>query len=259
MNAFVDSPAAALSALAEQHGELDRMVRGLTDAGWRSASRCESWSVADVLLHLSLTDRMAIGSLLGRFDDELRVLVEGVERAGSVDDGAALMVAHHRGRPGAEVHAAWRAGADELRALLADVDPHRRVQWVAGMLSSRTLAVTRLAECWIHTGDIAGGLGVERVPGDRVGHIARLAWRTLPYAFEREGRTLVGPVAFELRAPSGAMWAFDPEGGAAATRVTGDALDLCMVAGRRVDPAATTLSGTGPDVDAVLALVRTYA
>ena len=65
-------------------------------------------------------------------------------------------------------------------------------QGVAGELSARTLASTRLAETWIHTGDIAAGLGVDLVPTDRLWHMARLAWRTLPYAFAQAGRGSAG-------------------------------------------------------------------
>ena len=105
----------------------------------------------------------------------------------------------------------WRTGAAALRQQLAAADPHQRVDWVAGQLSIRTLATTRLSECWIHTGDVAGALGVSEEPSDRLEHIARLAWRTLPYAFARDGRGLAGPVAFDLRAPSGTRWHFVPE------------------------------------------------
>ena len=77
------------------------------------------------------------------------------------------------------------------------------MQWVSGDLSARTLATTRLSECWIHTGDVAEALGVELEPPDRLWHIARLAWRTVPYAFARAGRDAPGPVAFELRGPNG--------------------------------------------------------
>ena len=65
-------------------------------------------------------------------------------------------------------------------------------------------------------------------------------------------------MAFELTGPGGATWRFagdEPP----ATTVTGPALDLCLVAARRVDPAATRLTTDGPDGPAVLALVRTYA
>ena len=129
---------------------------------------------------------------------------------------------------------------------------------MAGELSVRTLVTTRLAETWIHTGDVAYGLGVELQPTERLRHIARLAWRTLPYAFARAGRDLSGPVAFELRGPTGEQWDFVPDD-SALTTVRGEGAELCLVAARRTDPTDTTLTGEGPDADAVLKLVRTYA
>jgi uncharacterized protein (TIGR03084 family) len=137
-------------------------------------------------------------------------------------------------------------------------DPHRRVDWVAGQLSIRTLSTTRLAECWIHTGDVAAAVGVDQTPTDRLEHVARLAWRTLPYAFARAGRQLAGPVAFELEAPSGKKWHFVPDT-EPATVIEGPGAQLCLVAARRVAPEDTELRGSGPDTAAVLELVRTYA
>ena len=150
------------------------------------------------------------------------------------------------------------SSATALRETLAAADPHRRVDWVAGQVSTRTLATTRLAECWIHTGDVADALGVAQEPTDRLEHIARLAWRTLPYAFARDGRQLSGPVSFDLRAPGGGRWHFVPDT-APATVIEGDGAELCLVAARRVAAVDTSLRGSGPDADAVLELVRTYA
>ncbi|MGH9271125.1 MAG: maleylpyruvate isomerase family mycothiol-dependent enzyme, partial [Ilumatobacteraceae bacterium] len=183
----------------------------------------------------------------------------GFSGAGTVDVGAAEMVARERGRPPESVFARWRQGAAVLRETLADGDPHQCVDWVAGQLSMRTLATTRLAECWIHTGDVAGAIGIGQPPTDRLEHIARLAWRTLPYAFGRTGRQLAGPVAFELKAPSGKRWDFVPETAPPLTVIEGAGAELCLVAARRVDPASTALRGRGPDAAAVLELVRTYA
>jgi len=105
---------------------------------------------------------------------------------------------------------------------------------------------------------VADALGVTLVPTDRLRQIARLAWRTLPYAFASEGLTMAGPVGFRLGAPSGGDWVFEPEE-PAVTTVTGPAVELCAVAARRVDPSATSLEAEGPDASHVLALVRTYA
>ncbi len=142
-------------------------------------------------------------------------------------------------------------------ALLARL-PADRVTWIVGDMAARTLATTRLAETWIHTGDVADGLGIDLAPTDRLWHIARLAWRTLPYAFDRAGHPPPGPVAFELTAPSGAAWSFAPDT-PPATVVRGSGVELCQVASRRVEPSATGLVAEGPDGDAVLALVRTWA
>ena len=138
------------------------------------------------------------------------------------------------------------------------MDLSTRVTWVAGELSARSLATTRLAETWIHTGDVAGALGVSLVPGDRLRQIARLAWRTLPYAFATADLTMSGPVEFRLVAPGGESWDFVPDE-PAVTSISGSAVELCDVAARRADPSSTSLHGHGPDADSVLALVRTYA
>lgn len=245
-------------ALEEQLAELRDFVAGLDEAGWACASRCEGWTVCDVVLHLAQTNEMAIGSARGTFAETVGWLARGLPAAGSVDDGAGALVARERGRPAGEVLDRWERSASEMIAALTQGPLSRRVQWVAGDLAARTLVTTRLAETWIHTGDIAFGLHRELAPTPRLEHIARLAWRTLPHAFARDGRQLAGPVAFDLRGPHGEAWCFTPDE-PAVTTITGDAVELCLVAARRVPASATSLGGTGPDAAGVLALVRTWA
>lgn len=214
--------------------------------------------MADVVLHLVQTDALAVASARGQFADVARDLGDGERRGVSVDDAAAAAVSRERGATGAVLLERWQAGADELRAALAACDPSTRVTWVAGQLSVRTLTTTRLAETWIHTTDVADAFGVQLAPSPRLRHVARLAWRTLPYAFARGGRELTGPVSFELLGPDGAAWDFGPDD-APVTTIRGDGVELCLVAARRVEPDATGLTGEGPDANAVLELVRTYA
>lgn len=247
-----------VAALAEQQGELLGLLADLDEQDWQRPSRCEGWTVADVVLHVAQTNEMAIGSARGRFAEAMNSLTAGLAPAADVDEGADRMVQSQRGARGAAVRDRYEAGADELRELLAASDPHLRVVWVAGELSARTLATTRLAETWIHTGDVAGALDVELAPTDRLRHIARLAWRTIPYAFARAGRELHGPVTFALKGPNGDSWTFTPDD-EPITTISGDGVELCLVAARRVDPVMTSLTGEGPDVDDVLELVRTYA
>jgi uncharacterized protein (TIGR03084 family) len=248
---------AVLEALAAQQDELAALLAGRDEGEWRRPSPCEGWTVADVVLHLAQTNELSIASAQGRLPAVAKGM-GGPERSNTVDESAAMMVAAERDVTVPVLHDRWLGGVETLRAVLAAADPHERVMWVAGELSIRTLATTRLAETWIHAGDVAAAFGVALSPTDRLCHIARLAWRTLPYAFTRAGRELHGPVAFELRAPSGAACNFVPDD-AALTVVRGEVVELCFVAARRLDPAGTGLTATGPDADAVLELVRTYA
>lgn len=238
-----------VAALAAQHGELADLLDGLVGPAWSAPTRCPGWDVSDVVLHLVQTDAMAVDSATGTF---------GGGGAGRIDEGAALLVAAGRGVPHDELRARWGTGARRLVEALDGMDLSTRVPWVAGELSARTLATTRLAETWIHGGDVAEAVGVRPVPTDRLRHIARLAWRTLPYAFDTAGRILSGPVAFRLTGTDGTHWDFgsDEE---AVTVVVGPAADLCAVAARRVDPSTTALRAEGPDAADVLDLVRTYA
>lgn len=259
-----------LEALSYQHFELADLLRRLSAEDWQRPTRCEGWNVSDVLLHLAQTDEMAIASLedriagfmaeqLGQSDARQS---DGSPGAATVDDGAAMMVERERGLSPADLYERWCAASSRLDEMLPECDPRRRVTWVAGKLSVRTLAATRLAECWIHTGDIASAVRVVLEPDDRLRHIARLAWRTLPYAFAREGKQLAGAVAFKLHGPGGTKWEFEPEDSAGdepVTVVRGDGVELCLVAARRLDPSETGLTAEGADAGEVLKVVRTYA
>lgn len=245
------------SALAVQHRDLEAILAGLDGEQWKRPTRCPGWDVADVVLHLAQTDEMALASLADRMPDFLAGQM-GREGPATVDEGAAVMVARERGQPAEVLFKRWRASSDRLEQVLQQADGHRRVQWVAGQLSVRTLATTRLAEAWIHTGDVAGAVEVDVKLDGRLRHLVRLAWRTLPYAYAREGMSLHGPVAFELTGPSGEDWSFIPET-PPATVVRGEATQLCLVAARRAKPSETALTAKGIDADTVLGVVRTYA
>jgi uncharacterized protein (TIGR03084 family) len=248
-----------LIALASQHTELAEIVDGCTNDDWELPTRCVGWDVAAVLAHLALTDEAATASALGEFDRYDDGLLGSRERQTvSVDDAAAAQVDAERGAGGDAIRRRWHDASDTLRVTLQAGDPHQRVTWVAGKLSLQTLSATRLSECWIHTGDIASALGITLPPTDRLRYIARLAWRTLPYAFERADMTMNGPVALELIGPNGELWPFDPER-PALTTIRGSAAEFCDVAARRVDPGETDLVATGPDAADALRLVRTYA
>jgi uncharacterized protein (TIGR03084 family) len=248
-----------LIALAAQHAELAALVNGCASNDWERATRCEGWDVGSVLLHLAQTDELAEASANGALDQPREGFLGSRDaQTVSVDDAAAAQVDLERAAGGDAIRQRWHDASRSMRATFATGDPHLRVTWVSGQLSLQTLVATRLSECWIHTGDIASALGIEIAPTDRLRHIARLAWRTLPYAFQRGDTAMHGAVALELVGPNGEAWHFEPDE-PALTTIRGAASEFCDVAARRVEPDATALVGDGPDAEAVLRLVRTYA
>lgn len=256
---------AIVRALGDQHRELESLVSTVAGPDWElPVPDCPGWTLSDVVLHLAQTDELVLASAQNRLSGavELMAGTPGVAGA-SVDDLVGQMVQHQRGASGAEVLGRWRAASAAVRALLAACDPGRRLPWVVSDLPARTMATTRLSECWIHTHDVAGALGTTVPVTDRLWHIARLGWRTIPYAFARAGSpSPAGPVAVRLLAPDGGQWDFganQPPVTGPVTTVTGPALDFCLVAARRLHPARSTLTAEGPEADKVLALLRTYA
>jgi uncharacterized protein (TIGR03084 family) len=252
---------AIVQELGEQHDELDALLSAMDGTGWdRAVPDCPGWTVADVVLHLAQTDELVVASARDELSSAVERMTGSAEVAGeTVDDLVDRMVDHERGASGPEVHDRWRAASAAMRSLLAASDPRQRIPWVVTDLSARTMATTRLSECWIHTHDVAGAMGANLPATGRLWHIARLAWRTIPYAFARAGASSpAGPVAAVLTAPDGGTWSFGADQ-PAPTTVTGPAIDFCLVAGRRLDPRKSALTAEGPDAEKVLTLLRTYA
>lgn len=248
-------------ALADQVDALAAIVQPLDADGLRRPSLCPGWSVADVLLHLAQTNEMAAASVTGTFDDAIGAWVAAAATGADVDGMAGAVVDAERGDP-VEARDRWAASAQAMVAGFVDTDPAARVPWVAGEMAARTLATTRIAETWIHTEDIARGLGIAQAPTDRLWHVARLVHRTLPYAFAQAGLDTPGAICFALNSPeqrssADTTWRFGDHD--APTVIHGPAQDLCWVAGQRADASTTALRGEGPDAEAALRVMRTYA
>ena len=236
---------------AEQQ-RLEKILSGLDEAQWRSASAAEGWTIADVVLHLAQSEEAAAATV-----------THGTLRAGlgavagdTVDAQADAAVRMERAAP-AEVFARWQRARQAALAAMRAADPDQPVPWMVGTLKPATLATTRLAEHWAHGLDIAGPLGADFPDTDRLRHIAWLAHRTLPYALSLAGEPAAA-VRCELTAPDGEqVWRFGPPD--AESAITGAAGAFCRVAAQRLDPERSGLVTSGPAGATALRLVRTYA
>ena len=241
-----------LDALAAEEDRLEELLSGLDAGEWDHASACAGWSVRDVVLHLAQTEEAVVASLGGgAFAAPVSADVA------TIDDLMAAWVAAERDTK-EDVLSRWSVARRSALDGLRSAPPDQAVQWAAAPLKPRTLATTRLSEHWIHALDVAEPLGRELPDTARLWHIARLAHRTIPYAYARAGRSDAPSVYVELEPPGGGEpWTFGASD--AACTIAGSASDFCRVAARRRPAAESSLEGRGPGADDVLSLLRTYA
>jgi uncharacterized protein (TIGR03084 family) len=120
------------------------------------------------------------------------------------------------------------------------------------------MATARLMETWAHGLDIADALGVTPAPTDRLRHIARLGYRTRDFAHVVHGVPVpADPFRVELAGPSGDVWVFGPED--APQRVTGPALDFCLLVTQRAHRSDLALRAEGADADRWLDIAQAFA
>lgn len=264
-----------LTDLRAECADLDALVADLPDAPadpagpagldavtatgptWRSATPAPGWTVAHQIAHLAWTDEVAALAATDpeRFLAAVQALLASGPPADEVVDREADAGA---AAPGTDLLARWRTGRAALETALRAVPDGTRLPWFGPPMAATSMATARLMETWAHGQDVADALGVTRVPTARLRHVARLAVRTTGFSFAVHGRPApVDGIRVELTAPDGATWLFGPPD--AAQRVTGPALDLCLLAVRRRHRADTALVATGPDADAWLDVAQAFA
>ncbi|MEV5428439.1 TIGR03084 family metal-binding protein [Streptomyces sp. NPDC052701] len=250
----MSDPTAVIDDLREESEELDRLVAAAEPGRWALATPAPRWTVAHQIAHLAWTDRSALLAVTDA--DAFRALAEEALAApGSfVDDGAE----EGARLPPAELLARWRDGRTALEKALRAAPPGARFPWYGPPMSAASMATARLMETWAHGLDVADALGVVRTPTDRLRHVARLGVRTRDFAHTVHGLPAPAePFRVELTAPSGEVWTYGPRD--APQRVTGPALDFCLLVTQRIHRADTALRAHGPDAGRWLDIAQAFA
>jgi uncharacterized protein (TIGR03084 family) len=105
---------------------------------------------------------------------------------------------------------------------------------------------------------VVDALGARREPTTRLRHIAHIGVRTRGFSYALHDRTPPdGDVRVELDAPDGSTWAWGSED--AADRVTGPALDFCLVVTQRRHLADTAVKADGPLAAEWLSIAQAFA
>ncbi|HET8684449.1 MAG TPA: TIGR03084 family metal-binding protein [Micromonosporaceae bacterium] len=242
-----------LADLDAESADLDALVAPLPDAAWATPTPAEGWTIAHQIAHLAWTDQVSRLAATDTAAFFASVADAGEDIGGFVDRTTASFLA-----PPPELLARWRSGRAALAAALAAVPPGTKLPWYGTAMSPASMATARIMETWAHGLDVADTLGVVRPPTVRLRHIAHIGARTVGHGFVAHGQEPPDrPVRVELVAPDGSLWTFGPEG--TADRVTGPALDFCLLVTQRRHRADLALRATGPVADAWLDVAQAFA
>src|SRR5207244_6651276 len=121
--------------LGAEQERLEKILSGLDEAQWLSASGAQGWTIADVVLHLAQSEEAAAatataGTLRGGL---------GVVAGETMDERADAAVRMERTAP-AEVFDRWQRARQASLAAMRAADPDLPVQWMVGTLKPATLA-----------------------------------------------------------------------------------------------------------------------
>jgi len=247
-------PTPVIDDLCAESEELDVLVAELSPQQWALATPAPGWTVAHQIAHLAWTDHSSVLAVTDQ-DAFAREVEKALAAPGDfVDNGAE----EGAGKPPAQLLADWRAGREALADALRAAPGAARFPWYGPPMSTASMATARLMETWAHGLDVADALGVKRSPSDRLRHIARLGVRTRDFAFGVHGLpTPFEEFRVELTAPSGELWVYGPED--ADDRVTGPALDFCLLVTQRAHRFDLALVAVGPDADRWLDIAQAFA
>lgn len=243
-----------LGDLLSEGEELDVLVAGLAEEEWAAPTPAEGWTVAHQIAHLAWTDERAAQAATDPAGFAVEVRKAAAEPDTFVDEAAEAGAA----LPPAELLRRWREGRERLRRVLAGQPAGARLPWYGPSMSVASMATARLMETWAHGQDIADTLGVHRAPTARLRHVARIGVRARGFAYAVRG--LEPPAEefrVELRAPDGDLWTYGPED--APQRVTGPALDFCLLVTQRAHRGDLAVRAEGPDADRWLDIAQAFA
>lgn len=240
-------------ALAAAGDEVDRMVADLDAEGWRLQTPAPGWTIAHQVAHLAATFRLA--GLAAAHPDRFRELTS--QLGSDFDANVAGAMAPFLAETPSGLLARWREERATAEKALAAVTPGQPVPWLVRPLPAPVLAAAGMMELFGHGQDVADTLGLVRVHDDRIRHLVAFAVRTWDFGYLARGLAVpVTELAFSLTAPSGARWDLGPQD--ADNRITGPAVDLCLLVTRRRHRDDLALTAVGAVAEQWLDLAQAY-
>jgi uncharacterized protein (TIGR03084 family) len=245
----------ALAAdLAAESAVTRALIAGLDEAGWHTPTPAAGWDIADQISHLAYFDEAAVRSAVR--PEQFQAELAAAEADAGINPDT--IAARFRDQTGAQLLAWFEAARADLIGTFAGLDPRARLPWFGPAMSAASSLTARIMETWAHTQDIADALGVTREPTGRLRHVAHIGVGARAFSYAVRGKTPPPiPVRVELTGPDGSLWTWGPQD--AADRVTGPALDFCLLVTQRRHRDDLVLAVDGPAAAEWMAIAQAFA
>ncbi|OZC97552.1 TIGR03084 family protein [Rhodococcus sp. 06-235-1A] len=245
--------------LRAEGDDLDALVAELTPERWSAPTPAEGWTVAHQIGHLSWTDHVAERTTSGASGDveAKEEFALTLKKAWENPTGFVDEAAEEESR-NPDLLSIWRSRRHAMADALVQVPPGTKIDWFGPPMSAASMATARLMETWAHGQDVADALGITRVATDRIRGVAHIGVRTRDFAYMVNQQTPpTEQFRIELTAPSGEVWTWGPED--AAQRVSGSALDFCLLVTQRAHRDNLDIRAEGPDAAHWITIAQAFA
>jgi uncharacterized protein (TIGR03083 family) len=190
-----------LEPVSRQRRRMESFLAGLTEAEWTRPSRCDGWTVQDVVAHVVGVNAFWRASVAAGLAGTPTRILTGFDPVAT----PALMVDSMRALTPTEVLDQFAQSNDAFLGPLTGLDEagwSMPAEAPPGHIPVRLLAQHALWDCWIHERDIALALGsVPAVERDEVLSCLRYAAALSPGFSIMNGDALTGVFAVDAHEP----------------------------------------------------------
>jgi uncharacterized protein (TIGR03084 family) len=240
--------------LAAESEELFAVLERLSEAGWKTATKCVPWTIKDQVSHLAWNDEATVFALTEpeRFLEAKPNTMEGIQQM--VDQ----VIADHHDRTGEDLLTWFRNARSDMLDAFAGRDPRARMPWYGPEMSLVSKLTARFMETWAHGYDVLEALGIDARPTDRARHVVFLGLQALPNTFSTRGLHVpTDPIRIEAVSPSGELLHFGhPD---AINVVRGPLQELALVVTQRLHVGDTSITANGPVAIQWLSIAQAFA
>ncbi|MBV1849280.1 TIGR03084 family metal-binding protein [Catellatospora tritici] len=242
-----------VAALTADGDALDRMVTGLGASGWDAPTPAEGWTVKHQIAHLTSIFWMA--EKAAATPEAFTAMSANL--GPNFNDNVAKAMAPFLDMPNEMLLGKWQEQRANTEQALAALPPDQIVPWLVRPLPAGILACAGMMELFGHGQDVADALDVKREHTDRLGHLVGFAVRTWDFGYTGRGLDVpADPFRFEITLPSGRVMEFGPAD--AADRISGPAVDFCLLVTRRRHHRDLAVTASGPNAVPWLEIAQAY-